>query len=304
MAKLKTWIKASRPRTVLLSFSGVLLGGFLAKTKVPEPVEGPTFWLTLLFAALTAILLQILSNLANDYGDFKKGTDNMKRVGPQREMQSGAITEKKMKRGLAITAGLCLISGALLIFVFAKLTWQELAVFAALGLGAVLAALYYTLGKHPYGYRGLGDLFCFLFFGWAAVAGTFYLSAPWFDFSVLLPASAMGFLSNAVLNINNMRDYENDKTSGKNSLVVKLGLKKAFVYHCLLIGGAFVCLTVYLILHQTAWYSYLFWLLFPLFLKDLMAIKKTKPEQLDPFLGRQVKHSFLLVLVFGLLLLL
>ena len=304
MAKLKTWIKASRPRTVLLSFSGVLLGGFLAKTKVPEPVEGPTFWLTLLFAALTAILLQILSNLANDYGDFKKGTDNMKRVGPQREMQSGAITEKKMKRGLAITAGLCLISGALLIFVFAKLTWQELAVFAALGLGAVLAALYYTLGKHPYGYRGLGDLFCFLFFGWAAVAGTFYLSAPWFDFSVLLPASAMGFLSNAVLNINNMRDYENDKTSCKNSLVVKLGLKKAFVYHCLLIGGAFVCLTVYLILHQTAWYSYLFWLLFPLFLKDLMAIKKTKPEQLDPFLGRQVKHSFLLVLVFGLLLLL
>ena len=303
MAKLKTWIKASRPRTVLLSFSGVLLGGFLAKTKVPEPVEGPTFWLTLLFAALTAILLQILSNLANDYGDFKKGVDGVHRVGPQRELQSGAITEKEMRKGIAAVGAVCLLSGAL-IFVFARLSWQELAVFAALGLGAVLAALFYTLGKHPYGYRGLGDLYCFLFFGWAAVAGTYYLSAPWFDFSVLLPASAMGFLSNAVLNINNMRDYENDKTSGKNSLVVKLGLKKAFVYHCLLIGGAFVCLTVYLILHQTAWYSYLFWLLFPLFLKDLMAIKKTKPEQLDPFLGRQVKHSFLLVLVFGLLLLL
>ena len=303
MAKLKTWIKASRPRTVLLSFSGVLLGGFLAFNQLrslslskgrPCPV--------ILFAALTAVLLQVLSNLANDYGDFKKGTDSAKRVGPQREMQSGAITEKEMKHGLAVTAALCFISGALLIFVFAGLTWKELAVFAALGLGAVLAALLYTLGKRPYGYRGLGDLFCFLFFGWAAVAGTYYLATKSLDFSVLLPATAMGFLSNAVLNINNMRDVENDKASGKNSIVVKLGLKKAFVYHCLLIVGAFVCLTVYLVLHHAVWYPYLFWLLFPLFLKDLIAIKKTKPELLDPFLGRQVKHSFLLVVVYGILL--
>ena len=304
MAKLKTWIRAARPRTVLLSFSGVLLGAFLVIDKAPDPVEGPTFWLTLIFCALTAVLLQILSNLANDYGDFKKGTDGTNRVGPQREMQSGAITEKEMKRGLAVTAALCLISGALLIFAFAGLTRQEFAVFAALGIGAVLAALLYTLGKHPYGYRGLGDLYCFLFFGWAAVAGTFYLATKILDFSVLLPASAMGFLSNAVLNINNMRDYENDKASGKNSLVVKLGIEKAFVYHCLLIGLAFVCLTVYLVLHHAAWYSYLFWLLSMLFVKDLIAIKNTKPEQLDPFLGRQVKHSFLLVLVYGVLFLL
>ena len=304
MAKVRTWVNASRPRTVLLSFSGVLLGAFLVIDKAPDPIEGPTFWLTLIFCALTAILLQILSNLANDYGDFKKGTDGTNRVGPQREMQSGAITEKEMKRGLAVTAGLCMASGALLIFVFAALTWKELAVFAALGIGAVLAALLYTLGKHPYGYRGLGDLYCFLFFGWAAVAGTFYLATKILDFSVLLPASAMGFLSNAVLNINNMRDYENDKASGKNSLVVKLGLEKAFVYHCLLIGLAFVCLTVYLVLHHAAWYSYLFWLLSMLFVKDLIAIKNTKPEQLDPFLGRQVKHSFLLVLVYGVLFLL
>ena len=301
MASLKTWIRAARPRTVLLSFSGVLLGGFLAYKTGPSTGSGAL--LCVLFAAITAVLLQILSNLANDYGDFKKGTDSAKRVGPQREMQSGAITEKEMKRGLAITAGLCFISGAMLIFVFAGLTWQELVVFAALGISAVLAALLYTLGKRPYGYRGLGDLYCFLFFGWAAVAGTYYLATKNLDFSVLLPASAMGFLSNAVLNINNMRDYENDKASGKNSLVVKLGLRKAFVYHCLLIGGAFVFLTVYLVLHQAAWYSYLFLLLFSLFIKDLIAIKKTKPESLDPFLGRQVKHSFLLVVVYGILLL-
>ena len=301
MASLKTWIRAARPRTVLLSFSGVLLGGFLAARLA---INGEFFYpFPILFAAITAVLLQILSNLANDYGDFKKGTDSAKRVGPQREMQSGAITETEMKRGLAVTAGLCFISGAMLIFVFAGLTWQELAVFAALGISAVLAALLYTLGKRPYGYRGLGDLYCFLFFGWAAVAGTYYLATKNLDFSVLLPSSAMGFLSNAVLNINNMRDYENDKASGKNSLVVKLGLKKAFVYHCLLIGGAFVCLTIYLVLHQAAWYSYLFLLLSSLFIKDLITIKKTKPESLDPFLGRQVKHSFLLVVVYGILLL-
>lgn len=301
MASLQTWIRAARPRTVLLSFSGVLLGGFLSFKTGPSTGSGA--WVVA-FAALTAVLLQILSNLANDYGDFKKGTDGARRVGPLREMQSGAITEKEIQRGLAVTAALCLVSGASLIFVFAKLTWQELAAFATLGIGAVLAALLYTLGKRPYGYRGLGDLYCFLFFGWAAVAGTFYLATKTLDFTVLLPASAMGFLSNAVLNINNMRDYENDRASGKNSLVVKLGPKKAFVYHCLLIVGAFVCLTIYPALHQAAWYSYLFWLLLPLFIKDLIAIRQTQPEHLDPFLGRQVKHSFLLVLVYGVLFLL
>ena len=297
MAKLKTWVKASRPRTVLLSFSGVMLGGFLS---VAAECRN---YAVLVFAAITAVLLQVLSNLANDYGDFKKGTDSAKRVGPQREMQSGAITEKEMKLGLAVTAGLCLVSGALLIFVFAKLTWQELAVFAALGMGAVLAALLYTLGKRPYGYRGLGDLYCFLFFGWAAVAGTFYLATKTLDFTVLLPASAMGFLSNAVLNINNMRDFENDRASGKNSFVVKLGLKKAFTYHCLLIVGAFVCLTAYLILKHAPIYSYMFLWLFLLFFKDLKAIKTTKPELLDPFLGRQVRHSFVVVIIYGFLLL-
>lgn len=297
MATFKTWIRAARPRTLLLSFSGILLGGLLA-------AQGESYYLApVIFAALTAILLQVLSNLANDYGDFKKGTDGSNRVGPQREMQSGSITEKEMQRGLITTVLLCLLSGGLLLLTAMQAhgSWRVVLSFAVLGIAAILAALFYTLGKHPYGYRGLGDLFCFLFFGWASVAGTYYLAAPQFDFSVLLPATAMGFLSNAVLNINNMRDYENDKASGKNSLVVKIGLKGAFVYHCMLIIGAFVCLTVFLVLNDTPCYAYAFWLLFLLFLKDLIAIKKTDPALLDPFLGRQVKHTFLLVLVFGLL---
>ena len=301
MATVKTWLKAARLRTLLLSFSGVLLGGFLSFSTGPSTSSGA---LVVFFCALTAMLLQILSNIANDYGDFKKGTDGTKRVGPQREMQSGNITEGEMQKAMVFTGMLCLLSGGILIFFLAHLSWQELAVFAALGIGAVLAALLYTLGKRPYGYRGLGDLYCFLFFGWTAVAGTFYLATKSLDFSVLLPASTMGFLSNAVLNVNNMRDMENDRTSGKDSLVVKLGLRKAFVYHCLLIIGAFVCLSVFLILKNAPFYAYVFWLLFPLFLKDLIAIKKTQPKLLDPFLGRQVKNTFLLVLVFGMVLLL
>ena len=288
-----------RPRTLLLSLSGVLLGGLLAINAGPS--TGSVTWLCLLFCALTAVLLQVLSNLANDYGDFKKGTDGARRVGPQRAMQSGGITEKEMRSGLAVVSALCLLFGGLLIFVLARLSWQALAVFAALGVAAVLAAMLYTLGRHPYGYRGLGDLYCFLFFGWAAVAGTYYLVSKDLDFSILLPASAMGFLSNAVLNINNMRDYENDKASGKNSLVVKLGQKNAFVYHCALIVGAFVGLTAYLVLKHAPIYCYTSLLLFFLFFKDLKAIKQTPPERLDPFLGRQVRHSFLLVLVYGVL---
>ena len=291
--KTNKWIRAARPRTVLLSFSGVLMGGFLALANEVHNITA------IVFCALTAILLQILSNLANDYGDFKKGTDNAQRKGPQREMQSGAISEKEMQIGIALVSAAALLSGAVLIFFVARLTWTELSVFAALGIAAVLAALLYTLGKHPYGYRGLGDLFCFLFFGWAAVFGTYYLATKNLDFSVLLPASAIGFMSNAVLNINNMRDFENDKASGKNSLVVKIGLKRAFVYHLVLIIGAFVLMTMFCLINHLAFYCYAFWLLAPLFAKDLIQIKKSEPAQLDPMLPKQVVKTFIMVLVFG-----
>lgn len=271
------------------------MGGFLAFAEAPHG----NVW-TLVFCALTAITLQVLSNLANDYGDFKKGVDNARRTGPRRTLQSGTLTEREMRTGIAVTAFVAMVFGALLIFVFAKLTWRELTIFAVLGLAAVLAALFYTLGKHPYGYRGLGDLYCFLFFGWVAVCGTFYLVTKTFDYAVLLPATALGYCSNAVLNINNMRDYENDKSSGKNSLVVKIGLNNAFVYHVFLIVGSFACLTIFLWLKWAPWYAYAFWLLFPLFTKDLVTIRKTfESGQLDPLLPKQVLHTFLLTVVFG-----
>ena len=300
MARLKTWIEAARPRTVLLSLSGVLMGDFLAAA------TGSFHPVTMVFAALTAVLLQVLSNLANDYGDFKKGVDTPDRLGPQRVMQSGALSEKQMRSGIVAVGVLTLLSGAvLLVLAWSYIGWRGLVVFAILGLGAVTAALCYTLGRHPYGYYGLGDLFCFLFFGWVAVAGTFYLAANRIDPLVLLPATAMGFLSNAVLNINNMRDYAHDKANGKNTLVVKLGLKRAFIYHVILIVGAFICLSAFLVLKRSPWYAYAFWLLFPLFLMDLIAIRNLfESGHLDPMLPKQVVKTFLLTLVFGLMLLL
>ena len=296
MAKLKTWIRAARPRTVLLSFSGVVTGGCLAAT------QADFYPWAVVLSALTAMLLQVLSNLANDLGDFMKGTDNEQRKGPQREMQSGAISEKEMKYGIALMGLACLFfGGLLLLYTFLTLqNWTILIIFAVLGIAAILAALFYTLGRHPYGYHGLGDLFCFLFFGWVAVAGTYCLATHQFDFSILLPASAMGFLSNAVLNINNMRDYENDRASGKNSLVVKIGLKQAFTYHLTLIIGAFVFLTLFCVTMHLPFYCYSFWLLAPFFANDLVTIRKSEPEQLDPLLPKQVVKTFLLALLFGL----
>ena len=297
MPDLKHWIRAARPRTVLLSFSGILMGGFLSAFCSNHNIPA------ILLCAVTAILLQILSNLANDYGDFKKGVDNSLRKGPQRTMQNGDINEVEMLIGMTLVAGAALLSGAILIFFVARLSWTELLVFAALGITAVLAALLYTLGKHPYGYQGLGDLFCFLFFGWTAVAGTYYLATKHLDVSILLPATTMGLMSNAVLNINNMRDYESDKASGKNSFVVFIGLKRAFIYHCFLIIGGLLCLTLFCIIKQLPIYCYSFWLLTPLFAKDILSLRTHSAEQLDSLLPRQVIKTFLLTIIFGISLL-
>lgn len=293
---MRIWIKAARPRTLLLSLSGVMMGGLLAASgQVVYPLSA-------VLAALTAMLLQVLSNLANDYGDFKKGLDDANRVGPQRALQSGELTETQLRNGIAFTALLCLLSGAALLLVsWSHVSWKELAVFAVLGLLAIAAALLYTLGKHPYGYHGLGDFFCFLFFGLVAVVGTNYLSSPGFDWLVALPAMAMGCLTTAVLNINNMRDHDNDKAKGKNTMVVRMGLKRAFFYHLMLVVLPFLLLTLFLVLKKTPWYTYAFWLLFPLFIKDLVTLHRSLSVGVpDRLLPRQVLFTFLVTLVFGL----
>ncbi len=297
MASFRSWIRAARLRTLPLALSSIAMGGVVAS-------QYPGFRLqVVMMAALTTLFLQILSNLANDYGDSFSGIDNDRRVGPRRTVQSGEISPGAMKAAIAVFSVLSLASGLILIFHSASLDASAAVLFILMGLGAIAAAIKYTIGRNPYGYQGLGDLFVFLFFGLLAVGGTFYLATGQWHPIVLLPASAMGLLSTGVLNLNNMRDIDNDRMSQKNTMVVKLGLKKAFIYHCMLVLLPFVLLTIWLILTGAGIQAYLFLLVLPLFIVDLVTIAQIKGgARLDPFLRKLALKTLLLTLLFGIFL--
>lgn len=234
MTKKQAWLEAFRLRTLPLSLAGIIVGsGYAYYTN---------HWNTsiFVFAMITTVLFQILSNLANDLGDSLKGTDNEQRVGPMRAVQSGQITKKQMKIAVTITSILSFSSAAILIKLGSKnLSTEFILFYFVLALLCILAAITYTIGKKAYGYLGLGDLMVLFFFGFVSVLGVYPLYAKSIDFILILPAFSIGLLSTAVLNLNNMRDIENDRTSNKNTLVVKIGSKNAKTYHSLLIIAAF-----------------------------------------------------------------
>lgn len=234
MTKKQAWLEAFRLRTLPLSLAGIIVGSGYA--------DYTNHWNTsiFVFAMITTVLFQILSNLANDLGDSLKGTDNEQRVGPMRAVQSGQITKKQMKIAVTITSILSFSSAAILIKLGSKnLSTEFILFYFVLALLCILAAITYTIGKKAYGYLGLGDLMVLFFFGFVSVLGVYPLYAKSIDFILILPAFSIGLLSTAVLNLNNMRDIENDRTSNKNTLVVKIGSKNAKTYHSLLIIVAF-----------------------------------------------------------------
>ena len=207
---MKHWIQAARLRTLPLSVSGIIVGSFYAMS------QSMFNWKIIIFALSTTLGLQILSNFANDYGDGIKGTDNEDRVGPKRAIQSGVITPEAMKRALVITSILTLISAIVLIYVAFKDHNLGFSLFyLGLGILAIASAIKYTVGNSAYGYRGFGDLFVFIFFGLVSTLGIYFMFAKEMDWLLLLPATAIGFLSVAVLNLNNMRDEESDRKSNK-----------------------------------------------------------------------------------------
>lgn len=286
-SSIKNWITAFRLRTLPLSVSGILLGSMLAYD------TGKFDSLVFILALSTVIFLQVLSNLANDLGDGIKGTDNENRVGPQRAVQSGAISVKAMKKAVILFSLLSLASGLPLAWLGTRgmppsLFW----IFIVLALLCVLAAITYTVGKKAYGYLGLGDLFVFLFFGLLSVGGIFVLLTKQWDNLVLLPASAIGLLSAAVLNLNNMRDIENDRASGKNTLVVKIGGNVAKKYHAFLIITPVLLLLLFSYLTTTPGYLFgllVYIILFP-HLRTVM--KNQQPRELDPELKKVALSTF------------
>ena len=241
--KTRIWIAALRLRTLPLSWAGIVAGTAMA---VREGNWRPgVFALSL----LTASLYQILSNLANDYGDGVKGTDDHRRQGPLRAVQSGIISPDEMKRAIVLTVILSVMSTlALLVTAFGRIDTMFIAYFL-LGLAAVWAAIKYTVGRKAYGYAGLGDLFVLIFFGCVAVCGSYYLYTGKWNPAVIYPALAIGLMSVAVLNLNNMRDRETDLRSGKITLAVKLGHNNAFAYHRALLLISFLLL-LYLAIRQ------------------------------------------------------
>jgi len=290
MSNTKAWLQAARLRTLPLSVSGILVGSFYAFS------QGFSNWAILAFALITTLGLQVLSNFANDYGDGVKGTDNDHRIGPQRAIQSGSITIEAMKKGIIITAVLTLIAAILLIYIsFGKENFLYSVFFFFLGLAAIAAAIKYTVGTSAYGYRGLGDLFVFIFFGLVSVLGCYFLFAKHIDGYAVLPAISVGLLSVAVLNLNNMRDQVSDAMSGKNTLVVKLGAKRAKIYHYLVIGIALALTLSFAVLNNFKPLQYIFLIAYIPFLIHLKTVaKNTVPRDLDPELKKVALGTFFL----------
>jgi 1,4-dihydroxy-2-naphthoate octaprenyltransferase len=290
---MSDWIKAARLRTLPLSLSGIIMGSFLAKWRLSE--DGKFWdWKIFVLALLVTLLYQILSNYANDYGDGVKGTD-LKRLdeAEKRAVASGRITEKQMKNAVILFAFLSLAATfALLYLAFIPDYTKEFFIFVGLGVASILAAIGYTIGKKPYGYMGLGDIFVFAFFGLVSVCGSYFLFTKSFDWDILLPASAIGMMSVAVLNLNNMRDIESDRLSGKRSLALRLGFRKAMFYQITLLQFPLILILIFLgvnnFVSMQKYYVFIVMiLLIPMakLRRKIMSVKE--PRELDPFL-RQV----------------
>ena len=291
MKNIKAWVVSLRLRTLPLALSTILMGSIVAAWDGAFRAE------VLLWAALTTLFLQILSNLANDYGDALSGADNETRVGPQRMIQSGAISLGQMKKAIIILVALALISGLTLLAKAFDTDYWKLLAFFLLGLAAIAAAIRYTAGKNPYGYRGLGDIYVFLFFGIVGVAGSYFLHTNTWQWEVLLPASSIGLFSTGVLNLNNIRDIESDRKSGKITMVVRMGRNKALWYHAALLADGWLIFLIYAILTSRTMLLWPSLLALPLFIRNIVRSFKTRePSKLDGEL-RNLSLSILLFVV-------
>lgn len=288
----RAWLESLRPRTLPLAFASIIVGSVLA------------WWqhtfdsLVAILALLTAGLLQILSNLANDYGDTIKGSDKPDRIGPLRGMQKGVISLAQMKVALIINVILSCLSGLALVLVACH-TLSDLLGFLLLGVIAIIAAITYTVGSRPYGYMGLGDISVLIFFGWLSVVGAWYLQTHTLVLSIFLPATACGLLATAVLNINNLRDIDSDRANGKNTLVVRIGAINARRYHvCLLLGSLF-CFGLFNALWLKSIWGWLFLLAAPLLIRQSRYVLQEQTTQaIRPMLERTVKAALLTNLLF------
>ena len=294
--RTRAWLHAFRLRTLPLALSSIIMASMLA-------AAAHSFsWSITILASLTTLLLQILSNLSNDYGDAASGIDNDDRVGPVRAIQSGAISADEMKQMMILFAALAFLTGLLLVYQGTHhLEMSYGLIFIMLGIAAITAAIKYTVGKNPYGYRGLGDFYVFMFFGLIGTLGTYFLHTGELPFSIFFPAISVGLLSVGVLNVNNMRDIINDEQSGKRTIVVILGSRIAKIYHLLLIGIALFSALIYVAINFTSLYNFLFLIAFiPLAFHLRRVWANNEPVLLDPELRILALCTLLFSVLLGL----
>ncbi len=294
MTKFKAWINAARLRTLPLSISGILVGTALASYY--GNFNNIIFWL----AILTTVGFQVTSNFANDYGDGVKGTDNQNRVGPKRMLQSGLLSRKALKKGIIFSIIIdVLLVVSLLFFSFGRDELGWILFFLILGGLCIWAAIKYTIGRNAYGYHGLGDIFVFLFFGLVGVLGSMFLFIRTIPIYSLFPAITIGLLSAGVLNLNNLRDHQSDRESGKNTLVVKMGFSNGKLYHGILLAVAFLSLLMFIISTANTWKEYISLIAFVPIMVHAIKVKKTKnPRVLDPELKKLALSTFFIALLF------
>lgn len=287
------WISAFRLRTLPLALASISMGGFLAASQ--GKFDASIFAL----CCLTTVLLQVLSNLANDYGDSVHGADHSGRQGPARAVQSGAIPPARMRIAIMLFAGLSLVSGLSLLWVAFQGETAPMMAFLVLGILSIAAAILYTMGSKPYGYAGLGDISVLLFFGIVGVGGSLFLFTRQWSMTSLLPALACGFFSVGVLNINNMRDIDSDREAGKLSIPVRIGKERAGLYHWVLLFGGWMTTTLYTIINYRSPLQFLFILSLPVFLSIGRGVNLKPSNELDPYLKRMALGTLLFVLLFG-----
>ena len=294
--QLKPWIIAARLRTLPLAVSNILLGSFLAYN------QGKFSIIILLLGLATAVFLQVLSNFANDYGDFINGADEKRISKYERVLQSGKISPKQMRWMLIILTLLTFVTGiSLIIFAANALGTTALLVFFGIGILCIIAAITYTIGKKPYGYIGIGDIAVFIFFGIVGVCGIYVLQTRQWDWHVLLPAASFGLLSVGVLNINNIRDLESDRISGKKTLVVRIGLEKAKIYHTWLILIAVILGIVSTLLDFHSAFQLLYLLTIPFFIMNVYRVRSSKYSgMLDDELRNLSLTAFFFSVTYGL----
>ena len=285
MASIKAWIKAARLRTLPLATTCVMIGGALGFKENPQ-----ASFLVLGLAAFVVIKLQTLANFANDYGDFVKGTDSENR--PDRALASGDITPKEMKARLVFNSIVIFIAGFVTVYLSfedVEMGWQAFGL-VLLGIASIGAAFKYTMGKTAYGYRGLGDLFVLVFFGYVGVLGVAFLITHTFQMIWLIPATFSGLMAVAVLNLNNLRDHDGDKANGKNTLVVKMGIKKAKLYH----GAVLLTAWASMIWFLQDWKGMIWYALIALVcMKHALLVMRTEnTKSLDPELKKVALMAF------------